>query len=302
MALCTRESSTEQTLEAMTWYFGEYHCRSVQFIDDTAGDQAGKSFDLNVINESYVEVKYLAWLDNGVAAAPTPAADQTLLPISLTNGDTAETQATAFETALASLPVKVEVTGDVVEVRNNFVGAITVEVNTNATGLTFAVGKLGFGGRLGQIAQGGATLTIDETVLEIKADETGETVLDELQTGIVATIAMTLAEMTSARWESLVANVSGGIVTITSNDIVGYGTDKLYKSKLNYAGYLVGHPVRLPFSDRSADLSMFTAPKMSTINFSGTDIQGAEFEFKAYRDTKVDAKINLVRRGDHSLL
>ncbi len=319
MALCSKTKSSEQQLEAMNWWFGGKHCRSVKFLDDTAGNQAGKYWDVNVLNgdsfdattKVYAELKYLFWLDNGVVSDPVPGPGQTLFPIPYTNGDTAEDIADAMITAVEAdvtlnklLKVALMTDAlDTVEYQNKFMGEVTTEVTSGATGLTFAIGSAGYGGYLGQVASGGSTLTIEHTFLEVTADQTGPTVLDELLQGTNCTVAMTLAEMTKTRWKNIVGKVFGDFVTPSvDNDVIGYGTSKLFKSSFDVVGYLVGHPIRLPASDRSMDVSILTAPKLASINFSGTDIQGAECEFKAYLDSSMDAKVNLLRFGDYSLL
>lgn len=301
MALCSNTSSTEQKLEAMKWYFGERHCRTITFSDDTAGDQGGDSFDLNVIDEDYAEKKYLFWLDNSVASAPTPAADQTLIAVSYSNGDSATVIAAAFVAQLVTslVEVRTEVLAGVVEVQNQFVGLITAESAANAPDLTVVIGKAGFGGYLGQVGEG--ELAIEESTVQLVDDAQGETILDEIITGITSTISFSLREMTTQRWEDLVGQVAGSTVTINAKDITGYGTEKIYQSKFQYAGRLVGHPVRLANSDRSADITMLlTSPKMSSLNFSGASIQEAAFEFVSYKNANVDSKINLLARGDHS--
>lgn len=302
MALCSNVSSTDQKLEAMNWYFGERHCRTITFSDDTAGDQAGDSFDINVIDEDYAEKKYLVWLDDGVASAPTPAADQTLIGVSYTQGDSASViaAAVAAQFVTSSVEVRTEQSGADLEIQNHFVGEITTESIANAPDLTSTLGKAGFGGYLGQVGEG--ELTIEETVVQLLDDAQGATVLDEIMTGVTATIAFSLREMTTARWEDLIGAVGGSTVTIDSTDITGYGTEKLFQSKFLYAGRLVGHPVRLENSDRSADLTMLlTAPKLTSLNFSGAAVQEAAFEFVSYKKAGVNEGINMLARGDHSL-
>jgi hypothetical protein len=107
--------------------------------------------------------------------------------------------------------------------------------------------------------------------------------------------------MTTQRWEDLIGSVVGNTVTIDSEDITGFGTNKLYKSMFLYSGRLVGHPVRLADSVVNEDIVMLnTAPKMNSINFSGASIQEAEFLFTAYKDANANAGINIVARGDHT--
>ena len=296
----------------MNWYFGGRHCRSVTFVDDVAGSLAGDSFDLNVINGentdadgNWTETRYLVWMDDGVASAPTPAADQTLVALGYSQNDSAAAIAANYKSVLDALTdffAKSEQTGATVEVQNSFVGEITAEVNTNAASFTYAIGETGFGGFLGQVASGGATLAIEETVLDVTSDNTGSIVLDKILTGVNNTITMTLAEMSTERWKQIVGNVSGDIFTSGSDEIVGWGESKLYKSKFGLGGRLVGHPIRLALTDRSADISMFTAPGLTSINFSGQDIQGAEVEFVALLNRNVSNKVSLARRGDHTLL
>ena len=304
MGLCEETRSTEQELEAMNWYFGGEHCRSIQFLDDSTGDQAGKSFDLNIVEEEYSEVKYLLWLSDGVASAPTPGANQTLIEVSYSQDDDAETIAQAVETALAGKLVTMETDGaGKLEILNQYIGSVSDEDYTNATGIVMEVGKAGFGGSLGQLQQGGSSLGIEETVVQLLSDQDGSTVLDEIITGITATISMPLVEMTTQRWEDLIANGSGGKVESGNDKFIGYGTDKVYQSKFAVAsGALIGHPIRKPFSDRSADIKMMkTAPKMTEITYSGQEAQVASFEFVSYKNPRVDSKVNLVGRGDWTL-
>ena len=300
---CQQTEQSNQTLEAMAWYFGEVECRSVSFQPDTAGDQAGQYWDVNVITEDYEEKKYLVWLDDGVAVAPTPAADQTLVGISYTQGDSAATIAAAFESGMASVEVNITVDGDTAEYANDFLGAITTEDQSNAALLTFASDLVGFGGSLGAVAQGGATLETTQEFIEVTSDTSGSLILDKIFTGGNASISLTLAEMTAQRWEDLIGSTFGSVVTVNSSKLVGFGDDKLYKSAFTFKGRLVGHPIRLPNSDRDSDICIWsTVPELSSVNYSGQDIQGAEFSFTALRDTSKPEGIRLFARGDHSLV
>lgn len=302
MALCTpRTNPTDQKLEAMRWYFGTRQCRSITFPADVAGSLNAEYFDLNIIQNDYTEKKYLVYLDNGSTTPPTAASDQTLLAVSYTDGDAGSVIAAAFVSALtgASIPVRTETTGATVEVQNHFVGLITAEVNTNAPELTFAIGVTGFGGYLGQTGE--AVLSIEESTVPLTDDAQGTTVLSEFYTGTTATLSFTIKEMTKARWESLVGNVAGANVTIDTKELTGYGTSKLFTDKFTYAGRLVGHPVRLPNSNLVDDICMkLTAPKLTEINYSGANVQEAQFEFPGYKDTLSNPAVNIFQFGDHT--
>lgn len=298
MALCTSQKATEQRLEAMKWYFGKRHCRSITFVDDTSGDQSGKYFDLNVIDYDYSEKKYYVLLTDGSASDPAPAG-KTKIEVSFTQDDDAATIAAAFQTALASILVRTELVGAALEVQNAFVGPITEEVNTNASGLTFEVGAIGSGGYIGQTGESELTTTVE--LLPLTDDAQGSVAQSEMIIGYGAEITIPLREMTTERWKELVGKVAGNNVTIDAKDIVGYGTKKLFQSMFDYSGRLVGHPVRNEMTNIDEDIVMLkTAPKLESINFSGASVQEASFLFSAYKDANAVEEINLLARGDHS--
>jgi hypothetical protein len=295
MALCSTSRSSEQRLEAMKWYFGKRHCRTIVF--DIDGQ--GQSFDLNVIDYNYSEKKYLVFLDDGVVSAPTPGLGQTLITIDTSAVVDGEDMADAFVLAMASVEVRVEQSLESVEVQNYFVGAITSESYANAVDIEMEVGAIGFGGYIGQTGESELTTTVE--VVQLLDDAQGTVIQDEVITGYSAEITIPLREMTTQRWKDLVGSVTGNNLTIDSKDIVGLGTEKLYQSMFQYSGRLVGHPVRNAETNIDEDVVMLnTAPKMNSINYSGASIQEAEFLFTSYKDANADEKLNLLARGDHS--
>lgn len=301
---------TQQVLEAMDWYFGGRECRSIQFVDDVAGSLAGEYWDVNVIEADYSERKYVFWLQDDMTSgtAPVVDADQTLVQVDYVQGDNAGAVATAFAGAItgavaldAVLSIVSQSTG-VVVYENRFLGAVTAEDNSGAPSFTFEILAAGFGGNIGAVAQGGATVSTEQSLEDIVSDQTGDIILDQIIKGAAVSAEMTIAEMTTANWENLVGKGSGDIEALSS-DLIGYGTSKLYQSSFANAGQLVGHPIRLPLTDRSADICIFkTMPQMNSINYSGSEVQGGEFAFTALRDQSKPESISLFARGDHSLV
>lgn len=299
MALCTNVQSTEQRLEAMKWYFGKRHCRTLTLAADDSDH--GNYFDLNVIDYDYSEKKYLVFLDDGVIVAPTPATGVTLISVSVTAGDSANVKALAIAAQLLAdgVEVRTEVTDANIDIQNWLVGAITTENTSNAANITFVVGAVGFGGYIGQTGE--SELTLNTEVVQLVDDAQGTVVQDEIITGYTAEITIPLREMSTQRWQDLVGAVSGSTVTIDSKEITGWGTAKLYDSMFLYSGRLVGHPVRNADTNIDEDITMLnTAPKMNSINFSGASVQEAEFLFTSYKDANANTAINLLARGDHS--
>ena len=297
MALCTNTSSTSQVLEAMKWYFGKRQCRTITFTVDSPSDY----FDLNVIDINYAEKKYLIFLDDGVASAPTPATGQTLVTVDCSAIVDAEDVADAFIAQLVTsgVEVRTEQSVGVVEVQNNFVGAITTESYVNASNTTQVVGAIGFGGYLGQSGEAEMTTTTDK--VPVLDDAQGTIIQDEIITGQTVELSLPIREMTSERWQSLVGNVAGSNVEIDSKTISGYGSAKIYTSMFLYSGRLIGHPVRNLSSNIDEDIVILnTAPNLESINFSGSSLQEASFTFVAYKDANANEAINIMARGDHS--
>jgi hypothetical protein len=295
---CTTTKKTEQVLEAMSWYFGARQCRSITLQDDTAGDQEDLYFDLNGIDESYSEKQYYVWLDAGTGVDPM-VAGKTGVQVVYTSGDSASIISGLVSAAIDSLPeFSSEASGAVAEVENKFLGEISVEDYSNAGSISGVVNRIGFGGLLGAIAQGGGTINTAQELEDIKSDSTGEIILDQIIKGASVNIDLTLLEMNTERWEALIGEGYGA----TEGASVGYGTSKLYNSSFSFAAQLSGHPVRLPLSDRSADVTMWkTAPNMNSISYSGSEVQAAEFSFVALKDSTKPSTIDLFTRGDHSL-
>jgi len=301
--MATTAQQSNQVLEAMVWYYGKRHCRSMTFVDDVALSLEDEYFDLNVIDENYSESQYYVWLDGGTGTDPA-IAGKTGLALVYTSGDTKETLAGLYVTLLASIDVlPVDLGVGAVQVENKFLGLVTTEVFTNAPSLTGAILIAGLGGELGAVASGGATFASEQSVETITRDDEGEIPQDLISKGASYTIEMTLAEMTTANWKRLVGQSYGDEHTEGSDDFVGYGTDKLYKSAFDFAGQLVGHPKRLANSVRTDDVCMWLTPaNMSDITYTGQEAQGASFSFTGLPDRNKPAKINIFARGDHSLL
>jgi hypothetical protein len=294
MALCQETASIK--LEAVKAFWGVKHCRTITTVADVAGSLDGTYFDLNVIDPvAFTEVEgYVYFNTDPVIAGKTGYAAST------SNDDDAATVAAAIAAALSSVDVNVEVSGSSVEVQNKYFGGVTAELDSGASGFSFEVGREGIGGELGKTAQGGSTLTLETSGVELKSDQTAEIVIGESFTGSSATIDMPLIELDKEKLELILGQVTGDILTPGGGtSLVGYGESRLYQLLNALGGTLILHPIRLPDTDKSADVIVHkSAPLPQDINFSGSDIQTLNVTFKAYLDSSVNSKINLFAIGD----
>jgi hypothetical protein len=292
-------AKTDIKLEAVSVKWGREECRKVTFVTDVTGSLEGEYWDMNTVDNDGVETAYYIWLDNGSSTDPA-IVDKTGIQVTYVNNDTGTAIAALFVTALGALAVNVSQSGAEVIYENSFMGAVTIEDFSNGALLTLETLSNGIGGNLGVTSQGGTTLNMEAQAVELKADQTGEVILGEVYTGSTVSADMSLIEMTKERWEAVVGSVTGDVYTPAAGTrLVGYGTSRLYQNLFDLGGKLVLHPIRLADADRSEDVVFWrSAPKPSTISYSGTDIQGMEVSFAAYIDNSKPEEISLFAQGD----
>jgi len=296
-------SSTSFLLSAADVSWGRRERTCVETVADTAGDLGGTYFVINGFTSAGVDKPYYVWFDSGADTDPAPAG-RTAIEVTYTANDTEVTIATLIAAAMeleADFRGKVSVsdTGAVL-IDSEFIGQVTVAADVD-TNFTFTQVTSGLGGDLGKTS-GGVEVSMETNSVQITADQTGAIVLDEVITGQTVEVTVSLLEMTAARWETVVGSVTGDVFTPSGGtQLVGFGDSRLYQSLLDLGGELVLHPTRKDVTDKSFDVTLFkSAPKPSSINFSGEDPQVMEVTFTALIDSEVKSAINLMAFGDTS--
>lgn len=299
MGIGTRTKKVDTSLEASNIFWGRGQCRTTTFVADIAGSLSGEYFDLNTIDPDGNEKEYYVLLEGSTPPVDPAPAGKTKISVSYTDGDSAATIAGLYVTALASVEVfKVDNGDGTVTVENWYAGSITAEDYTNASSLTLTVDSAGFGGFLGATSDA-ISFSFETTSVEITADQFGGSIVDEIITGSNASVSANLLEMNDERWEFIFGKGVGDIVEGSSSNVVGLGESKLFANLNDQDGRLTLHPKRLPGTDRSADWVFWrSAPIPSETSFSGTEPQTLAVEFKAFLDSAIDKKVNLVARGD----
>lgn len=296
MAINTTETNIR--LEAVDAYFGKKHCRTVQTVADVADSLLDAYFDLNYTNAEFVEVQGYVYFDTDPAIAGKTAFG----PVARTTGDSAAVIATAIKTTLdaSSALVATSVTSDVVTIENRAPFAITAETDSGATGFTFAVARAGSGAKLGKTAEGGSSVTMEAQTFEVRADQTGQNLLDDISIGTNASIEMGIIELTKTQFDLLIGSAAGDVVTGSSSNITGYGESRLYQSMKSLGGMLVLRPIRLSGDlDYTSDVVFHScAPMPADLNYSGSDAQVLNVSFKPYLDSGINEKVNLIAFGD----
>lgn len=296
MAISTTETNIR--LEAVNAYFGKKQCRKVTAVADVADSLLDTYFDLNYIDGDFQEVQGYVYFDTD----PVISGKTAIGPVARTTGDSAEVIAAAIKTAIdaSGALVQVAVSSAEVTIENRAPFAITAEADSGATGFTFEVLQAGSGAKLGKTAEGGSSVTLEAQTFEVRSDQTGQNLLDDISTGTNASVEMGIIELTKEQFELMIGSATGDIITGGSSNITGYGESRLYQSLFALGGTLVLRPIRLEGTqDYTSDVIMHKcAPQPSDINYSGSDQQVLNVTFKPYLDANVDKKVNLIAFGD----
>ena len=242
------------------------------------------------------DFKYYVWLNVDSSSTDPAPAGYTAIEVGVSSGYSVADYIAAAKAAIEATGealVYVNADGVSFRIENLVIGEALEAVNAQTSTFTVEQEEIGFGGFLGK-TKSGIELTLDVTEKTVTANQTGETALDNFATGMTITVSADLMEMTEDRMKLLVGRGYGDEMTVGSDTIIGFGTEKLYKSSLGFAGKLIGHPVRLPESDRSADFTINkTVPKFSSINFDGNEEQVLNVEFKSLVDPTKNNKLSI---------
>ena len=285
--MSTCGTGIQAKLDPRNVWFG----RNETYCVDTVADVADSLHETYFTFEDAQGNAFYAWFDTGGGVDPAPGG--TAFPVTINTGDSAAAVASALSAAFSAS------TDFYSEVKNNQVLIVVKELGSVANAIADGAAATGFtfntllSGSLEELGKTSApiTFTPDVTTLEIKSDQNGETLEDELITGFNVVISSSFQELTDARLLDIVGNGEGG--TLLGG--WGYGTAKVGSSRFSNSGTL------LLLSDKGEQpLALWkTVADLNGLNFSGLEQQVGELEFRAYVDnTKQDA-INMSYYGDY---
>lgn len=300
-----KKQTTEVKLEPVKILWGTEQCRNFQV--NGANPYDALYFEINLIQEDYTELKGYFWLDTGSSVDPAPAGLTEIGSAVVADLDTDEQNAAAIQAALdlstyADLMISEvdPIDATLVRVQNSILGAVSNET-AGTSGFIYSLEVEALGGDLGKTEAGGVALNLETSTAELKADQTAELLLGEINQGNLTTIEMTLAEITPERLKTVLGSVVGDIVDMgVDGEYIGLGTSKLFQELSSLGGRMVLHPLRITdLTDRSQDWSFhLTAPMPNSLNFSGTEQQGLEMTFKPYVDESQDSRASVGGFGD----
>lgn len=286
-------------LEPADLFYGLREKTEITCVADVAGSLGGTYFTLEAADLSLVSstnTKYYVWFDvGGLSVDPAPAG-RTGIEVDITSGDSASVVAGLLQAALdAKSDLNAVVSGAVVTLENAAMGDVETVADVDC-GFTFTQKVIGSKADLGG-TNGAVEVAMEISVVDVMADQLGATLLDQIQNGNNASLTCTLLEMTEAKWETIVGGISGDVLTVGADKLVGYGESKRFKNMKQYSRELVLRPSNA--SDNKRNLNFWSAfAQPGSINYSGTDLQGMEVTFSAFRDSSRNEKISMFAFGN----
>ena len=254
-------------------------------------------------------VKHYAWYDVNSAGADPAISGGTPHEVNLGVADSAAAVATATAAVLTAV-TGFDCTADEYGVLT-LVGTVAgyakpAHEGGAATGFTFEVNYYGDTAiDLGAI-DGDVDPTKETNYLDVTSHQTGSNILSHIATGMSLNLPLVLKETSTSQLRKIMGTGEGDVLIpdgtgVSSTEVFGYGNSRQFKQTIGRARKLVLHPVSLPTSNKSRDVTFWKAfPTLNNFAFSSENVLMMSVEFKIYPDYTKDPRVTFWARGDGS--
>jgi hypothetical protein len=249
-------------------------------------------------------VAYYAWFDEANGDVDPAPAGKTEIEVNYSASAASTAIATAFASAVNAVTgFDAAVDSDdanVVIVTRTAVGD-TTDAEDGDTTIAITVCQSGGSFDLG-LLQGDVEFSYEETLLEVKAHQSGTQLLADLRQGTVNSVTLTMQETHAAALKEMFARSSGGVDTPSGGtEVFGVGTNRIGTNTISQARRLILHPTALESSDYSRSICFWKAyPQPESLVFSGENPQTLSVTFKTYKDDDKPEAINIWASGDYT--
>jgi len=288
---------TKMGLKPVDVFFGLRNKDTVTTVADVTSSLQSLSFNFETVALDGTVVPYYAWFNVGAAGIDPATAGRTGAEVAFAADASATVIATALAAVLDALPlVSSKSSGAVVTIRNQAMGAMTAATEVDST-FTFASVTVGAKEDLGSL-DGAPDFSPAFSFVDVKADQLGDTLIDQIQNGVNLEVTMSLLEIDADKWATIVGNIAGDKYTPSGGtELVGVGTSKRFNNMKQFSRELLLKPSNS--ADDLGNLTIYGAfPDLTSITFSGSELHKMEVTFKAFVDTAVNDAINLYSYGD----
>ena len=299
-------SVSNQKVEPMQVTFGESVMQSekITVVADVSSSLNSKYF---VFYEP-AGTKHYVWFDVNSAGTDPSVSGGTAHEVNLSVGATASEVATACAAVMTAVS-GFDCTSD---------GAVLTLVGTAAgyakpahdgaapTAFSFEVNYYGDSAIDLGYTDGDIELGHEETMVDLTAHQTGTQVLGHIATGNSLSLTLSLKETAVSQLRKMIATGEGDAMIpdgtgVSSTEVFGWGTSRQFKQTQERARKLVLHPIALPASNMSRDITIWKAyPKVASLTFSGENVMMIPVDFSIYPDYSKQDKVRMCVFGDAS--
>lgn len=278
----------------VTWQIEEQSC--VQTVPDVASSLQNKYFILHSALDAGL---FHVWNNVGAAGVDPAPAGSTGIEVAFVADASASVIAAAIQAAVDLIAdFGATVLNDQVTITNAAVGDTTASADSD-TGFTVTQTQEGGDFELG-LLDGDVESTFEEATFEVKAHQTGTTLLADIRQGVSAEITTNLLESDLPKLKEIFARASGGAVTPgAGTEVFGWGTSRIGQNTIVQARRLILKPVNA--TDDLSNLTFWKAyPMPGSLVISGENPKVTAVTWKIYRDEARDKKISLFIFGDQN--
>jgi hypothetical protein len=245
---------------------------------------------------------HYVWFNVGAAGVDPAPAGLTELEVAISANATATAVASAAQAVIdAHASFLASASSGVLTITNAAVGLCGKATDgTAATGFAFSECQRGVDLDLGFL-DGDLEIAFEQQLFEVKAHQTGSTLLAELRQGATVEVSLVLKESDKDTWKQLFTATAGGSYGTGANEIFGWGTSRVGVNTAPQAARLHLHPVALSSTDYSRDWTFWKAyPMPESATFSGENPNVMSVSFKCYRDESRDGDIEIFAIGNYT--
>ena len=295
-----------QKIEPMEVTFGEDMMQSenITCIADVAASLNSQYF----VFYSAAGVRHYAWYNVGGTGTDPSLAGATANAVAISSGASAAAVASATQAVLDAISgFDCSVDGAVLTLVRTSPGYAKPSHDGAAdTGFSFEVNFYGDTAVDLGYCDGDIELTHEENYVDVTSHQTGSQVLGNIATGNTMSVTVNLKETAVAQLRKILATGEGDAMIpdgtgASSTEVLGWGTSRQFKQNFSRARKLVLHPVVLPASNKSRDVTIWKAfPKVGSLAYSGENILQIPVEFAVYPDYSKQDKVRMAVFGDAS--
>lgn len=147
---------------------------------------------------------------------------------------------------------------------------------------------------------GGVEISVSTESVDILLDQEGANIQDSYQVGTTVSVSMTILELNTTNYNSMIASSIGNTYTPTAGTAVyGFGTDRNFTSMLSRCQTLELRPVNE--SDSTNSWSFWKSiPMPESLSFAPDSANSMSISFKIFPDATKTAEARIGVFGDNT--